>query len=281
MYNMGVQEPNGRGAIPSFFPETADVETSTDLYATRFAGPTGQWMLKVQERITLALLANTPVQSILDVGGGHGQIAIPLVREGYELTVVGSTPECHRRIASITDSGRCRYIVGNVIDLPFPDRSFDCVLSFRLVTHCQRWPQLIRELCRVSRLYVIVDYPNCQGLNLIAPAFFEAKKKIESNVRRWTLFRHRQILNEFARHHYIRDRKVNQFFLPMVGHRLLKCRTASAAMEALCRATGLTALGGSPTIVRMRRLDAPEPSGRVPNRPKGIGHNKMFNPFQG
>lgn len=239
------------------FPETADIETSTDVYATRFAGAAGEWMLRVQERTALSMLRGTGVRSVLDVGGGHGQIALPLVRDGYDVTVVGSAPECRRRIASVVDGGRCRYIVGNVIELPFPDRSFDCALSFRLVTHCSRWPQLIRELCRVSRRLVIVDYPTSQSLNFMAESLFEAKQRLESNVRRWTLFRHREILSAFEANGYARDRKINQFFLPMVVHRTLKCRALSAGMEAVCRAAGLTALAGSPTIVRMSRAGKP------------------------
>ena len=29
------------------FPETADIHTSSDEYATRFSGPAGEWMLAV------------------------------------------------------------------------------------------------------------------------------------------------------------------------------------------------------------------------------------------
>ena len=38
------------------FPETADVETSSDAYAARFSGPAGAWMLSVQERIVLRFM---------------------------------------------------------------------------------------------------------------------------------------------------------------------------------------------------------------------------------
>ena len=68
------------------------------------------------------------------------------------------------RIAGVVDSGACRFQVGNVVDLPFPDRSFDAAISFRLLTHCEAWPVLIRELCRVARRTVIVDYPTSQSV---------------------------------------------------------------------------------------------------------------------
>ena len=72
------------------FPETADIHTSSDEYATRFSGAAGTWMLDVQEQITRRLLRGFEGSSVLDVGGGHGQLAIPLCRDGWRVTVLGS-----------------------------------------------------------------------------------------------------------------------------------------------------------------------------------------------
>ena len=233
------------------FPETADIHTSSDEYAARFSGAAGAWMLDVQEQITRRLLRGFEGASVLDVGGGHGQLAIPLCREGWPATVLGSDESCRHRIQSIVDSGACRFVVGDVIALPFPDKSFDVVLCFRLLTHCARWPELVRELCRVARRAVIVDYPTGQSLNAVAPALFGAKKKFEKNTRTWALFRHAQVIEEFAKNGYAPAATGKQFFLPMVLHRMLQNRAASAALEAICRALGLTRLWGSPVIVRM------------------------------
>lgn len=235
------------------FPETADIESSSDDYASRFAGPTGKWMLHVQETIVLDLLKSRGVVTVLDVGGGHGQLAVPLCRELFRVTVFGSSETCRARIADLVDSGQCRFQVGNVVDLPFQDRSFDSVICFRLVTHCARWPQLIGELCRVARHSVILDYPTSQSLNRIAPLLFRAKKRLEGNTRTWALFRHDEIRREFARHGFVRAGRKGQFFLPMVLHRALKCRTLSVALEGVCRGLGLSRLWGSPVIIEMVR----------------------------
>lgn len=236
------------------FPETADIESSSDGYAARFAGPAGQWMLAVQERLTLSLLRPYGGElSILDVGGGHGQLALPLCREGHRVTVLGSSEECARRIRPALDSGRCRFQVGNVIALPFPDRSFDLAISFRLLTHCGRWPKLVSELCRVAREGVIVDYPTSQSINRLAPKLFAAKKKVEANTRTWRLFTHSEVQRVFTEQGFTRARLKKQFFLPMVLHRMLKCRPLSAGLEAAGRGLGLTRLAGSPVIGLYRR----------------------------
>lgn len=235
------------------FSETADIETSSDGYAARFAGPAGEWMLAVQERLTLSLLSDLPGAAILDVGGGHGQLAIPLCRDGHPVTVVGSTESCRHRIREIVAAGSCRFTVANVLELPFPDRSFDAVICFRLLTHCERLPALAAELCRTARDRVIVDYPTSQSVNSAAPLLFGAKKRLEGDTRTWTLFRHRDVRDMFAAQGFVPRRRRAQFFFPMVLHRTLKCRRLSVSLEATARALGLTALWGSPVIIEMVR----------------------------
>lgn len=240
---------DGVGAEASAdFPETPDIHSSTDEYATRFAGKSGAWMLAVQERLALGCLRGSGVKTILDVGGGHGQLAHPLVREGYDVTVLGSDAAGEHRIRELTGQGRCRYVVGNLLALPYPDRSFDAVISFRMVTHVVRWPELVRELSRVSRGPVVVDYPTSQGINAIAPALFDAKKKLEKNTRHWRSFRHDEIRGEFQRNGYQLVQQSGQFLFPMVLHRMLKVTALSAALEGTTRALGLNRRWGSPVV---------------------------------
>ena len=40
--------------------EGADVESSSELYARRFAGPVGQWFLQLQARLTLESCRGSP-----------------------------------------------------------------------------------------------------------------------------------------------------------------------------------------------------------------------------
>lgn len=236
------------------YPETADIETSSDKYALRFSGQAGEWMLEVQEKTTLALIEGIPACSALDVGGGHGQITLPLCREGYRVTVLGSSDSCSRRIQPAIEAGMCSFTKGSVIDLPFEDNSFPLVVSFRLLTHCSQWRKLVAELCRVSSSTVIVDYPTSQSVNAIAPALFSAKKKIEKDTRTWHLFSKREITDEFNRNGFLRTAERCQFFWPMVLHRAVKSRKISTLLERIPRLLGLTGLAGSPVIARMDRI---------------------------
>lgn len=232
----------------------ADIETSTDGYALRFKGAVGQWMLDRQARLGIKLLRAERSLSLVDVGGGHGQLARPLAAAGHHVTVLGSAPACVHRIADLVETGQVEFISGNVLELPFEDNSFDASVCFRLVTHCEQWSLLISELCRVARDAVIVDYPTIQSANIISSALFGMKRKIEGDTRQWTLFWHKQIDEAFAAAGWRVVARRKQYFMPMVLYRVLRSRFVAEMMESCFAAVGLTGLFGSPVIVRAEPL---------------------------
>jgi 2-polyprenyl-3-methyl-5-hydroxy-6-metoxy-1,4-benzoquinol methylase len=239
----------------SSYPETADIETSSDGYAQRFAGPAGEWMLSVQEKIVLGWLAKDSEATVLDVGGGHAQLAIPMSKHGLRVTVLGSSEECADRIRKEVDAGKIDFKVGNLIDIPCERASFDTVVSIRLLPHCDNWQKLIEEMCRVAGKTVIVDYPTGRSLNCLSGALFGAKKKMEGNTRPFTLFSRSEIEKAFGKHGFVLSERRPQFFLPMVVHRMLKCPCVSGLMEGVSRCLGLTWLLGSPVLARFVRDD--------------------------
>src|SRR5262249_18315559 len=95
--------------------EEADVETSSDAYARRFAGSVGRFFLDVQARTTLELLRPFPGASVLDVGGGHGQLALPLADAGYAVTVYGSREVCGDRVRDLVAGRRAAFRCGNLL----------------------------------------------------------------------------------------------------------------------------------------------------------------------
>ena len=103
--------------------EDADVETSSEGYARRFAGPVGHYFLDRQAEATLALLRPFPGASVLDVGGGHGQLTGPLVEAGYAVTILGSDASCEARVREWTGAGRARFVAADLLAPPLPDRS--------------------------------------------------------------------------------------------------------------------------------------------------------------
>jgi ubiquinone/menaquinone biosynthesis C-methylase UbiE len=239
----------------SDYLETADIETSSEDYASRFSGPVGEWFLKIQEEATLRMLSSYPGTTVLDVGGGHGQLTGALVRSGYRVTVLGSADVCKARIAAFIDEGGCAFRVGNILALPYQDRAFEIVISYRLLPHVTRWPQVLRELTRVAQTSVLIDYPAIRSFNWMGPRFFDFKKKLERNTRPFTCFKEAELLRVFQNLGFVRVDRYPEFFLPMVLHRMLRRPSISSGAEAAFRRLGITSWFGSPVILKLVRED--------------------------
>jgi SAM-dependent methyltransferase len=240
--------------------EDADVETSSEAYARRFSGPVGAWFLAVQTEATLDLLqvnrrSSNPLR-IVDVGGGHAQLAGPLAEAGHEVTVVGSTDAGRARLQSLVDAGRVRWSTGDLLRLPFEARSFDVALAFRLLPHVARWRDLVAELCRVAAGAVIVDYPSRRSVNAISGSLFAAKKRVEGDTRPFTVFDDEEIRSAFAANGFVVLETRRQFVVPMALHRAVGAAALSRGAERVARAAGLTTRFGSPVIAEAFRIDA-------------------------
>lgn len=239
--------------------EDADVESSSDVYARRFAGPVGQWFLELQARLTLECLRGLPPgATLLDVGGGHAQLAPPLLDAGYEVTVVGSDASCGRRLAALTSAGRCRFEVADLLALPYRDQAFDAVVCYRLLAHSIDWRRLVGELCRVARHRVLVDYPARRSVNVASEALFRIKNSIERGTTRpFALYGRAEVARVFASAGFRVTEERPQFFLPMSLYRLAGSVGLARAVEGAARSVGVTGLLGSPVIARAdRRPDA-------------------------
>jgi ubiquinone/menaquinone biosynthesis C-methylase UbiE len=245
--------------------EDADVESSSEQYARRFDGPVGRWFVDSQTRITLECLAGLPAgATILDVGGGHAQVAPPLVGAGFQVTVVGSDPSCGERLAPLTSTGRCRFDVGDLQALPYAAASFDAVVCYRLIAHSVNWRHLIAELCRVARHRVIVDYPARRSVNVASQALFRFKHSIERGTTRpFALYGRGEIARAFERAGFAVAKVRPQFLLPMALYRLAGSVRLARTAEGFARAIALTGLLGSPVIARADRLLGPGESPRA------------------
>jgi ubiquinone/menaquinone biosynthesis C-methylase UbiE len=236
---------------PPLYSETADIESASEDYASsRFSGPVGNYFLQVQAQITLDLLKDLPQASVLDVGGGHAQLTMPLVNNGHTVTVTGSADICRARLDRCCDQGSFQYVTCDSLNLPFQDRQFDVVMAFRLLPHISRWQRLVQEMCRVAGKAVIIEYPDKRSANILYDLLFDLKKNMEGNTRTFTLFSRKELSDELKRNHFQPPLFKPEFVVPMVIHRKLKNPVVSRTLEAVFQHTGLTSLFGSPIILR-------------------------------
>lgn len=233
--------------------ETPDIHSSSEGYATRFQGAVGSWLIDVQDQILISFFAQLPGQplKILDVGGGHGQVHKVLREKPANLldyTLFGSCEESIRRVQSTMAVEQKEIVTGDLLALPFPDKHFDVVVSMRILSHMRDWRGFMRELTRVSRLAVIVDYPVQRSFNFLTPQLFEFKRGFEGNTRNYTVFDESAVIREFETQDFKLQSRRAQFFLPMVLHRRIGLLPLSKALELAASWVGGTRFFGSPVI---------------------------------
>ena len=227
--------------------EHCDVASSSDDYAQRFEGAVGRWMLAVQAEAVLRLLQPWRGGTVLDVGGGHAQLAGPLMEADHPVTILGSDAVCAQRPRRLCPDAR--FVCGDLVELPFADQSFDVVTAVRMLAHVQRWEAMVAEMCRVARHAVVVDFATPVSVNAVAPLLFSLKKIVEQNTRAYQMQTRGQVQRAFAAAGFTHTQSVGQFGAPMAMHRMLNAPSLSRGTEAVLGAVGVRALLGAPVVM--------------------------------
>ena len=231
--------------------ETPDIETASKSYESRFAGTAGRYLLEEQDAAISAVLAGWRGGTVLDVGGGHGQLT-PLLRTlASDMLVFGSDSRSLERVQR--DFPDCATATGDLLALPFAAGAFDVVVAVRLLPHVHNWPRLLAELCRVARSTVIVDYPRTSGFNGLTPLFFPLKKRLEGNTRHYRNFRDTEVDEVLRACGFEPRQRHAQFLLPMVMHRGARGALPLRGVEWLAKSLRLTQAFGSPVVLRADR----------------------------
>lgn len=237
---------------------TPDIHTASKQYQKRFSGVIGKWILEKQLRSVLKLLSNPSIHTVLDVGGGHAQIAPYLSDNQYEVTVTGSSQECRQQLESYINDGRIQFLCSNMTAIPVPDESFDAVVCLRQLCHIDDVDALIRECCRISRHIVIADYPSQKSLNIFSRLFFPMKRWLEKNTRTFSVFKDRDVKAHLRKHSFHVRSQIRQFFLPVSFYRLIGILTLAIFSECLFEHVKLTENYGSPVIFSAEREESKE-----------------------
>ena len=258
--------PNDRaarviGAGREHDTETPDIETSSETYfRTRFGGPFGAWLLEEQTRLAERLLAHvgSNTLAVLEVGGGHAQLTPILLRSGHRVTVQGSSLECFDRVRPVlaTHPQEAAGCVSSLWRLPFGDRAFDLAVAVRLLAHVARWRELIAEMARVSRGFLLLEFARTAHpvARVADRAAFAVKRRIEGNTRPFFAYAEDTIAAELREHGFVPVASGGQFALPMMVHRLLRRARASESLERAMRRLGAGDGVRSPAMLLAERV---------------------------
>jgi SAM-dependent methyltransferase len=180
---MQATTPNPRHADPSRPSPHADYEAIKRFYRDptvaqayderRFGGRFRRGRdARKWRAVRRALNITGDVRTTLDVPCGTGRFTRRLAHLGYEVVAADVSEEMMdvARRSLGTAAGRAAFVQADAEILPFRDRALDCVISIRFLFHADGATRvrILREMGRVSRRWLIVDYRHRYSLRYAA-----------------------------------------------------------------------------------------------------------------
>jgi ubiquinone/menaquinone biosynthesis C-methylase UbiE len=222
----------------------------------RFSGPIGELVAKSQARVLANMVGRIQDREVLDVGTGTGRAAFILALGGAKVTAVDASEEMlaiARQRAAEQSLTTIRFQRGDAHALDFADRSFDAVVSFRMLMHTPQWKRCVAELCRVAERLVIVDYPSATSVALFESLARRVTHAMGAKTEPYRVFTHGAITEAFDRNGF-RIRSVHrQFVLPIALHKAIGSRRFTRATERVLDHAGLLKPFGSPVTLVAER----------------------------
>ena len=74
-----------------------------------------------------------------------GENVKPLLEHGYGLTIFGSDFSCGDRLKRLYGDLNYQFQAGSLLALPYAERSFDVVISYRLIAHMTQWREVMQS----------------------------------------------------------------------------------------------------------------------------------------
>lgn len=221
----------------------------------RFGGPIGELVAATQARVLANFVGRIKDRPILDVGTGTGRAALLMARGGARVTGVDASEEmlAIARERAAEQGVKVAFATGDAHALAFPDRSFDVVISLRVVMHTPRWTECVAELCRVADQLVILDYPSSRSVARLQSWTRRVIAACGGRTEPYRVFSHAQIEAALEQCGF-RVRSVHrQFVLPIALHKAVNSRRVTVTIEGWLDRLGLLRLFGSPVTLVAER----------------------------
>ena len=233
----------------------ADPDMARTFDKRRFSGPIGELVAKSQARVLANMVGRIKDRQMLDVGTGTGRAALILAAGGAKVTAVDASEEmlAIARQRAAEQLLAIKFQRGDAHALEFADRSFDAVVSFRMLMHTPEWDRCVAELCRVAMRLVIVDYPSATSVALFESMARRAMHSAGLTTEPYRVFTQGTIARTFERNGF-RIRSVHrQFVMPIAFHKAIGSRRFTLWSERVLDRAGLLKPFGSPVTLVAER----------------------------
>jgi ubiquinone/menaquinone biosynthesis C-methylase UbiE len=233
----------------------ADAANAQSFDARRFGGPIGDLVARGQADVLARMLGPVEGRRVLDVGTGTGRAAFLLAGAGAHVTGVDASEQmlAIARERAAREHADVVFQTGDAHELDFPSRSFDLVVSLRVLMHTPRWRQCIAELCRVADRAVIFDYPAVSSTALLQSIARKVLHPFGLSSEPYRVFSDAAIRRELAHHGFRITAVHRQFVLPIAVHKRVGSPGFTQTSERWLAQAGLLRLFGSPVTVYAER----------------------------
>jgi ubiquinone/menaquinone biosynthesis C-methylase UbiE len=136
---------------------------SPEDYDAWYRSPRGKWTGETEYRLLTKLLRPMPGESLLDIGCGTGYFTRRFAESGLAVTGVDPSPAMLGFAGKHAVAGE-RFVFGDARALPFPDRSFDLVISVTALCFIPEQVRALSEMLRVTRRRFAIGLLNRNSL---------------------------------------------------------------------------------------------------------------------
>lgn len=133
-------------------------------YDAWYETPPGRWIGETEFRLVSRLLGLRPGETILDVGCGSGYFIRRFAEKTHGENVTGLDADPAMLAFARARDSRQHYVEGDAQALPFPDHSFDCVVSVAALCFVENERHALAEILRVTRRQFAVAWLNRASL---------------------------------------------------------------------------------------------------------------------
>jgi len=173
---------------------------ATDKYGSK--NPLTRFLLARFVREVDALVRETGTTSLLDVGCGEGVMTERLAElTGAETIGVDIGDERLQSEWNRREREDLSFRRASAYDLPFEDRSFECVCALEMLEHLERPRDALAEMQRVARRTLLVSVPReplWRASHMLAGRDLRSLGNTPGHINHWTSNAFAALVSEFA-----------------------------------------------------------------------------------
>ena len=125
------------------------------------------------------------------------------------------------------------FLPGDAHALPFADRSFDVVVSLRMLMHTPDWRRCLAEMCRVACRRLIFDYPPLVSFAALQTASRKAAQLVGRRVEAYHVLRTGAVRSVLHANGFEVVKMDRQFVLPIAFHKWIGS-TVLLPIQSVC-----------------------------------------------